>query len=136
LIATAKGLNKPLTAYAIDIEPGDSSCYAQQEYSPTIFGFYGNEYSSLSSQTSGSSSSICNAGTYGNFTQNLSAIGGGIASQMTSLTLYCVPLNNTVTFTYANGTQQTATTSSTTVTLPTPLTAGASVQVSYSCQSH
>jgi len=134
LVSLAQSLNKPLSAYSIVIQNGDQACYNSQHFSTTLFGWYGLEYASLSSQAPGGTSSICSS----DFSQNLATIGSGISNQMTSLTLYCAPLGGSVTVTYPGGKPQTLLTTSsnsTTLQLPTPLTPGQTLQVSYSCRS-
>jgi hypothetical protein len=134
LIAQAQTLNKPLSVYSVVIQPGDSACLAQQQYSSTLFGWYANQYQSLSQQTGGAVSSICST----DFSANLTSIGQGVAQSMQSITLKCEPINNTVTVTYPGSPAQTLTTSGadkTVLQLPTALTVGQSVRVKYSCAS-
>ena len=132
LMKVAANLNKPLTVYPIIIEPNDSSCNDQQKFSPFIFGWYGNIYNQLASQTGGSSSSICAS----DFSANLKSIGQGISNSLKAITLNCTPINNTVTVTFPDGTVQTLTTSDsapTVLNLPTTINLGQSVRLKYSC---
>ena len=136
LISAAAALNKPLSVYSIIIQPGDTSCYQAQDFSSTLFGWYGTNYQNLAQQTGGASSSICAS----DFSANLNSIGSGITKTMESVTLKCAPINNTVTVFYGSSSAQTVKTSSsspTTLTLPEPLSVGQSVRLKYSCsQSH
>lgn len=84
------GLPQSLIAHSIIIRPGDVGCYNSQRQSNSVFGWYGNYYSQLSSATPGGQVGTVCANDYSG---QLGAIGTN-AAQTASLVLPCPPLNN------------------------------------------
>lgn len=123
---------KPLKVHSIIIKPNDTACYNAQHFSNIVFGWYAPVYNTMSVDTGGSVNSICSS----DFGQALANIGNDVVSSMNSVTLYCIPNNNSVTVTYGNsGTSTINNVTSYTLQLPRAVQSNESLRVQYSCNS-
>jgi hypothetical protein len=124
---TMLGSTKPFSAYSIVIEPGDISCYDNDQ-----FGLFGTFYRDITDKTGGVMGSICDA----DYTHTLKNISASISKLVKSVSLSHVPDSNTVKVTIVPAQSDiTFTVEGKTVVFSREPDAGSQIDVSYVYES-
>lgn len=141
-VAARLGTTKAVSVHSVIIQPGDTSCYNQNNIGNGIFGSYGYSYAALSQPSGalkalggivdGAMGSIC-ASDYG---AQLGNIGAKISSNVKDIQLACAPITGSVSVTFSPAPSTPITfsvDSSNKLKFNTAVPAGTAANITYKC---